>query len=101
MLLKDLELKAQYYMSEHYLDVSFFYIKKNVSEYFLIKLLHTEPSSPKNIEVAPTGPNSLTLKWDPPEQPNGNVTEYKVVVKWEEDREEFLMQRNYCIERKI
>lgn len=34
-------------------------------------------------------------------EPNGNVTYYNVSARWEKDSEDFIEQRNYCLERQF
>lgn len=52
------------------------------------------------LDVTPTSSSELTIKWQPPQEPNGNVTHYVVIGSWMKDDQTILEQRNYCNERK-
>jgi len=58
------------------------------------------PSSPVALDVTTTTSNELTIKWQQPQYPNGNVTHYVVIGTWIKDDQSMLDQRNYCNERK-
>jgi insulin receptor len=51
------------------------------------------------LDVSTTTSSELTIKWQPPQEPNGNVTHYVVLGTWIKDDESMLDQRNYCSER--
>lgn len=59
----------------------------------------TAPSPPVALDVTTTTSSELTIKWQPPQDPNGNVTHYVVIGTWIKDDEGMLDQRNYCSER--
>lgn len=44
--------------------------------------------------------SEIVIQWQPPLDPNGNVTYYLVEAFWEKMDPEFLEQRDYCTERK-
>lgn len=52
------------------------------------------------LDVTATSSTELTIKWQPPQEPNGNVTHYVVTGSLIKDDETILDQRNYCNERK-
>jgi len=52
------------------------------------------------LDVTSTSSSELTIKWQPPQEPNGNVTHYVVTGSLIKDDETILDQRNYCNERK-
>lgn len=58
------------------------------------------PSPPVALDVTTTSSSELTIKWQPPQEPNGNVTHYVVTGSLIKDDETILDQRNYCNERK-
>jgi hypothetical protein len=58
------------------------------------------PSVPVALDVTTTSSSELTIKWQPPLEPNGNVTHYVVTGSWIKDDQTILDQRNYCNERK-
>jgi hypothetical protein len=51
------------------------------------------------LDVSTATSSELTIKWQPPQDPNGNVTHYVVIGIWIKDDESMLDQRNYCSER--
>jgi len=63
-------------------------------------LVVAAPSPPVALDVTTTSSSELTIKWQPPQEPNGNVTHYVVTGLVIEDDETILDQRNYCNERK-
>ena len=58
------------------------------------------PSPPLALDVTTTSNSELTIKWQPPQEPNGNVTHYVITGSLIKDDETILDQRNYCNERK-
>lgn len=52
------------------------------------------------LDVTTTSSSELHIKWQPPQEPNGNVTHYVVTGSLLKDDETILDQRNYCNERK-
>ncbi|GFG35214.1 hypothetical protein Cfor_01318, partial [Coptotermes formosanus] len=58
----------------------------------------SSPSPPVALDVTPTSSSELTIKWQPPQEPNGNVTHYVVIGSWMKDDQTILEQRNYCNE---
>jgi insulin receptor len=58
------------------------------------------PSPPVALDVTTATSSELTIKWQPPQDPNGNVTHYVVIGTWIKDDQSLLDQRNYCSERK-
>ncbi|KAL4228229.1 hypothetical protein ACF0H5_013662 [Mactra antiquata] len=55
------------------------------------------PTSPLNLQVRAERPGELKVTWDPPNQPNGNVTHYQVYWQRKEfDPEDFEL-RDYCL----
>lgn len=66
---------------------------------FFFKFL--APSEPRALTAFSNSSSELVINWQPPANPNGNLTHYIVTGHWERDSEEFIEQRNYCVERKI
>ncbi|XP_069673154.1 insulin-like receptor isoform X2 [Periplaneta americana] len=62
------------------------------------RTLPSSPSPPMKLEVTTATSNELTIKWQPPQLPNGNVTHYVVIGTWIKDDQSMLDQRNYCNE---
>lgn len=58
------------------------------------------PSEPRGLAAFSNSSSELVIHWQPPAHPNGNLTHYIVTGHWEKDNEEFIEQRNYCLERK-
>ncbi|RZF38993.1 hypothetical protein LSTR_LSTR003736 [Laodelphax striatellus] len=56
------------------------------------------PSMPQNLVAKAESSSEIKVAWQPPLNPNGNVTHYVINAKWERDDSEFLAQRNYCEE---
>ncbi|XP_039275988.1 insulin receptor [Nilaparvata lugens] len=56
------------------------------------------PSMPQNLVAKIESSSEIKVAWQPPLNPNGNVTHYLITAKWERDDSEFLAQRNYCEE---
>ncbi|XP_074000153.1 insulin-like receptor isoform X2 [Rhodnius prolixus] len=56
------------------------------------------PSSPRRLSAYSNSSSELIITWKPPMEPNGNVTYYNVSARWEKDSEDFIEQRNYCLE---
>jgi hypothetical protein len=52
------------------------------------------------LDVTTSSSSALTIKWQPPQEPNGNVTHYVVTGSLIKDDDTILDQRNYCNERK-
>lgn len=65
-------------------------------QYF--RTLPSSPSPPVALDVITTSSSELTVKWQPPQEPNGNVTHYVVIGSWIKDDQTILEQRNYCNE---
>ncbi|PNF35477.1 Insulin-like receptor [Cryptotermes secundus] len=65
-------------------------------QYF--RTLPASPSPPMALDVSTSTSTELTIKWQPPQEPNGNVTHYVVIGTWIKDDESMLDQRNYCSE---
>ncbi|XP_069673156.1 insulin-like peptide receptor isoform X2 [Periplaneta americana] len=65
-------------------------------QYF--RTLPSAPSPPLALEVITTVSNELTIKWQPPEYPNGHVTHYVITGTWMKDDQSMLDQRNFCSE---
>lgn len=59
------------------------------------------PTSPINLQVKAKVPGELEVTWDPPNEPNGNVTHYHVYWQLRQfDQKEYEL-RNYCTNRKF
>nr|AVT56260.1 insulin receptor 1 [Boisea trivittata] len=56
------------------------------------------PTEPRALTAYSNSSSELVINWQPPAQPNGNLTHYIVTGHWERDSEEFIEQRNYCKE---
>ncbi|XP_077870330.1 insulin-like peptide receptor [Saccoglossus kowalevskii] len=67
---------------------------KSVIEYATTK--QDNPSAPMDLKVHPKSSSELLLKWNPPEEPNGNVTHYYVYISKLQDDVEAFSQQNYC-----
>lgn len=66
-----------------------------------IQYFRTEPdrpSEPRGLTAYSNSSSELVIHWQPPAHPNGNLTYYIVTGHWEKDNEEFIEQRNYCLE---
>nr|CAD7259749.1 unnamed protein product [Timema shepardi] len=57
------------------------------------------PSVPMSLQVFSNSSSSMVVTWQPPTEPNGNITHYIVSGSWERDDPKFLSQRNYCFDR--
>nr|CAD7199357.1 unnamed protein product [Timema douglasi] len=56
------------------------------------------PSVPMSLQVFSNSSSSMVVTWQPPTEPNGNITHYIVSGSWERDDPKFLSQRNYCFD---
>nr|CAD7460923.1 unnamed protein product [Timema tahoe] len=56
------------------------------------------PSVPMSLQVFSNSSSSMVVTWQPPTEPNGNITHYIVSGSWEKDDPKFLSQRNYCFD---
>nr|AVT56266.1 insulin receptor 1 [Jadera sanguinolenta] len=56
------------------------------------------PSEPRGLTAFSNSSSEIVINWQPPAQPNGNLTHYIVTGHWERDSKEFIEQRNYCKE---
>lgn len=54
------------------------------------------PTEPLNLEVQAKTPGTLLLTWDPPAQPNGDISHYIITWKQIPIRAEEYRLRNYC-----
>ena len=58
------------------------------------------PSRPQNVMFDHLSPDHVNITWDEPEDPNGNISSYKVLYSKRMVDNNKLMMRNYCTDRK-
>ncbi|KAF4530738.1 hypothetical protein B566_EDAN007959 [Ephemera danica] len=56
------------------------------------------PSTPRSLKSYPNSSSEIFIQWQPPREPNGNITYYIVEVFWEKIDSDYLEQRDYCTE---
>lgn len=93
----------QFVMSLIFLSVGYvllFVVFTLVESLVIMNMFIVAPSPPVALDVTTATSSDLTIKWQPPHEPNGNVTHYVVIGTWIKDDQTMLNQRNYCNERK-
>ncbi len=60
--------------------------------------LQSAPSQPRSLSARPQTSSEIMIEWEEPTHLNGEVTHYVVTGTRDED---FISQRNYCLERKL
>lgn len=59
------------------------------------------PTVPANLKARAVQPGELHVTWDPPNQPNGNVTHYEVYWRRRELDPRSYAPRDYCHNREL
>lgn len=55
-----------------------------------------EPTPPVNVAATADASGGLLVSWKPPMQPNGDVTHYRVTVRFEDYNQDVIYTRDYC-----
>ncbi|KAJ3631669.1 hypothetical protein MTP99_012785 [Tenebrio molitor] len=56
----------------------------------------TEPSEPVDVKAEAKSDTSIVLTWEPPHHPNGNLSQYNIVMYVQKDHILTVQQRDYC-----
>lgn len=68
-------------------------------EYFTT--LPDAPSPPRALSIWSNSSSEMVISWLPPLHKNGNLTEYRIIGRWQNDDPTFIDQRDYCEERNL
>lgn len=63
-------------------------------KYFRTYALNPQP--PQNFRLATSGPDKITVSWEPPSIVNGELTSFEIYIKSVPENQEQQDQRNYC-----
>lgn len=70
------------------------------SDIMYFTTLPAEPETVRNLRITEKSHSELTISWDPPRKPNGNLTIYIIKCNLTMDNYSLLSQRDYCHESK-
>ncbi|KAK6179837.1 hypothetical protein SNE40_012104 [Patella caerulea] len=72
--------------------------KSAISNIVYFRTKPDKPSRPTNLKILAKDKGELQVRWNPPDEPNGNVTHYLVYWKLQALAHEDFDQRDYCLE---